>query len=116
MVGRVVDDHGTPVSGVVVDLFSSADQSYTSGAGTDQNGFYVVSAAIGSSYYVATEAGGGYTDQVYSGISCANGTAYDHKCPLAGGTPINLNAGATQPHIVNFVLIPNDRIFENGFD
>jgi hypothetical protein len=116
VVGRIVDDHGTPVSGAVVDLFSSIDRSYVSGAGTDQNGFYMVSAPVGSSYYLATEAGGGYTDQIYSGISCPNGTAYDQKCPLSGGTPVNVNAGATQPHIVNFVLIPNDRVFENGFD
>jgi hypothetical protein len=116
VVGRVVDDKGSPISGVVVDMFALGTNSYVSGAGSDANGFYMVSAPVNASYYLATEAGGGYTDQVYSGISCPSGTVYDHKCSLSGATPVNLSVNATQPHIANFVLLPNDRVFENGFD
>jgi len=73
-------------------------------------------APTGASYYIATEAGGDYVDQVYSGIACPNGTAYDHTCPLTGGTTVNVSASGTQPHIVNFALKPNDMVFSNGFE
>ncbi len=116
VVGRVLDDESQPIRGVVIDLFSTLDGSYVSGAGTDAQGYYQVAATTGASYYVATESGGGYIDQVFSGISCPNGTAYDKKCSLSGADPIYLNASSIQPHIANFVLQTNDPIFENGFE
>jgi uncharacterized surface anchored protein len=116
VVGRVVDGRGLPIGGVVVDLFSTLDKSYIGGGSTDAQGFYAVHGTIGYSYYVATEAGGGYIDQVYAGISCPNGTAYDQKCSLSGATQVSVSAGATQPHIANFALISTDPIFRNGFD
>jgi Carboxypeptidase regulatory-like domain len=116
VVGRVVDAADQPIRGAVIDLFSTLDGSYVTGAGTDAQGYYQVAAPTGASYYVATESGSGYIDQVFSGISCPDGTAYDKKCSLSGAAPIYLNAGSIQPHIVNFVLQSNDPIFANGFE
>ncbi len=112
IVGRVVDPRGVPINGVVIDLFNTSDKSYAGGAASDDNGYFVAQGVMGTSYYVATEAGGDYVDQVYSSIACPSGTAYDGKCSLNGASVINLGNGATQPHIVNFTLQIADRVFE----
>lgn len=116
IVGRIVDDIGSPLPNVIVDLFTTTDKSYYGGTYTDAAGSYVISTPIGTSYYVATEAGGGYLDQVYSGIPCPNGSAYDQKCALNGATAISINQNPAQSHIVNFVLKSTDRLFANGFE
>lgn len=116
VVGRVVDQSGQPIRGAVVDLFNTTDKSYAFGAAVDEQGFYVVPGNLGSSYYVATEAGGAYVDQVYSGIVCSQGNAYDGRCSLAGALGVNLSSSATQPHVVNFVLKSTDPIFADGFE
>jgi protocatechuate 3,4-dioxygenase beta subunit len=116
IVGRVVDSNGEPIRGVVVDLFNVSDHAYAGGAGTDSLGYFAVTADSGVSYYVATEAGGGYIDQVYSGIACPAGTAYDGKCSLNSATAVSLGGASAQPVIVNFTLQVGDRLFGNGFE
>ena len=116
IVGRVVDESGQPIRGAVVDLFDSTSKTYVTGAASDAAGYYAVEGTINSSYYVATEAGGGYVDQVYSGISCPFGSVYDEHCSLNGASTVNLSGTATQPHVINFVLTVGDRVFRNGFE
>ena len=116
IVGRVVDPAGNPINGVVVDLFDASSKSYVGGVATDDDGYFVAPGTEGASYFAATEAGGGYIDQVYASIACPAGTAYDGKCSLNGATAVNLGNGATQPHIVNFTLQIGDRVFGNGFE
>ena len=116
VVGRVTDAAGNPITGLVVDLFNTADNSYAGGVPADDQGNYVIAGTVGLSYFVATEAGGGYIDQIYSGISCPSGSAYDGRCSFHGAVPVNLQSNPTQPHIVDFVLQIGDRLFANGFD
>ena len=116
VVGRVVDDKNSPLSGVVIDLFDSTSGAYYASGISDPLGYYVAVGSLGGAYFVATEAGGGYVDQVFSHISCPLGSAYFGDCALSGATPIGLNYVAAQPHIVNFLLFSKDTVFANGFE
>ncbi|MDR3388486.1 MAG: carboxypeptidase regulatory-like domain-containing protein [Rudaea sp.] len=116
VVGRVTDTRGNPIAGALVDLFNSTNKSYVGSGIADAQGYYAAPGNVGYSFDLATEAGIGYIDQVYSAISCPLGSAYYALCPLTSALPVSLGSTATQPHIVNFVLKPNDAIFANGFE
>ncbi len=117
LVGRITDASGAPLAGVLVDLFDSTSQNYVATGATDAQGFYTVGGSLGSSYFVATEATGGYIDQVYAGISCPLGSAYYRLCPFSNAMPVGLGYSNAQPHIVNFVLqSPPNEIFASDFE
>jgi len=116
IVGRVTDQDGMPVPGVLIDTFLSADGSYSISGTSNALGYYSARPYNFDTYFLATEAGDGYFDQVYSGISCPNGPAYYGLCALTGATPVSVNSGSSQPHIVDFVLQSRDPIFANGFE
>ena len=116
VVGRIVDDAGHPLGGVIVDLFDAASGNYAQSAISDGLGYYATAANTGYSYFVATEAGSGHVDQVYAGISCPLGPAYFGSCPLLGATPIGLNANSVQPQVVNFALYSADTVFASSFE
>jgi len=116
VVGHVVDTDALPLAGVLIDLFDATAGTYVGTSATDALGFYSVPAPLGSAYFVATDSGGTYIDQVYAGITCPLGSAYLGKCPLAGATPVPLSYIGTQPNIVNFTLEFNNKIFANGFE
>jgi hypothetical protein len=115
VVGRVTDASGVPVTGALVDLFLQSDSSYLGSAEADADGYYIAQWALGA-YFVATEAGHGYIDQVHEGIACPLGAAYYGLCSFANATAVNLNSSNLQPNIVNFVLQRADPIFSNGFE
>lgn len=116
VVGRVTDGSGMPLAGSTVDLFSAQNGLHTASSIVNADGFYSVRGVSGFSYFAATDAGPGYVNQVFSGISCPLGPAYYGLCPLDQATSIPLSYYATQPHIVNFVLQHQDDIFANGFE
>jgi hypothetical protein len=116
IVGRVTNNLAAPVGGVLIDLFDAVSHNYVATAATDAQGFYAASGNIGYAYYVATEVGSGYVDQVYSGIVCPLGPAYFGLCPFTSATAVGLPYGNSQPHIVNFVLQSNDPIFRSDFE
>lgn len=113
--GRVTDANGIPILGVAVDLFDGSGVLYGSGI-SDAEGYYAALSNAPGQFYATTEAGGGYVDQVYSGIQCPQGTVFEGKCSLAGGTVIAISGTSTLPHIVNFALGIGDRLFGNGFE
>ncbi len=115
-VGRVTDANGLPIGGAIVDIYDPSAGEWTGQGIADSQGYYAVTGSYAVSYELATEAGPGYVDQVYNGISCPLGSAYEGLCSLSGATPVQLVMYATQPHIVNFVLQSNDPIFANGFE
>jgi len=115
IVGRITDAFNVPISGAIVDVFRSIDGAFQNSAVVDASGYYLSAQQPGFAYYVATEAGAGYLDQVYAGISCPQGPAYFGLCPLAGATPVGLSYESSIPHVVNFVMMSNDPIFSNGF-
>ncbi len=116
VVGRVTDNMGAPVGGVLIDLFDSVSHDYRATAATDAQGFYAVGWNTGYAYFVATEVSGAYVDQVYSGIACPLGPAYFGLCPFSSATAVGLPYAGSQPHIANFVLQSNNPIFANGFE
>jgi hypothetical protein len=116
IVGRVTNALGDPIGGTVVDLFDSTNGNYVGSGVADVQGYYVAQAFLDNSYYVATEGGNSYVDQLYSGVSCPLGPAYYGLCPFNSATSVTLSSFDTQPHIVDFVLQSNDPIFANGFE
>ncbi|HZP64788.1 MAG TPA: carboxypeptidase regulatory-like domain-containing protein [Rudaea sp.] len=116
VVGRVTDPTGAPIPGALVDLFDTANGMYFASGVADAQGYYVAAGNLGHDYFLGTEAGPGYYDQVYAGIACPLGAAYYGLCPLTNATAVPLSASSMQPHIVNFVLQSNDPIFANGFE
>jgi hypothetical protein len=116
VVGRVTNDAGEPVSGVIVDMFYGASGNYQGSGVSDASGHYAAYPFGVGPYFVATEAGGAYVDQVYSQIDCPNGPAYYGLCSLTGAAQVTVGGAGTQPHIVNFVLAPQGTIFRNGFE
>ena len=117
IVGRVTNTNGKPVTGVLIDLFDSGTGVYQGFSSVvDSQGYFVSPGNLDRGYFVATEAGDGYIDQIYSGVACPLGAAYFGNCPFTNATPVTLGSGATQPHIVNFVLQSSDPIFANGFE
>lgn len=116
IVGRVRDALGIPIAGVVVDLFYSSSGNYVASAISDVQGFYSVGGNTSDSFDLATEAGAGFIDQVYSGVACPAGPAYFGLCSLTGATPVPVSNNSTQPTVVNFVLKLGDRVFASGFE
>ena len=114
--GRITDDAGTPIAGVLVDLFETTTGGYSGTGVTDAEGYYATAANLGYAYFAGTESGGGYVDQVYSGTSCPNGSAFFGLCSFSNATSIPLSYGSLQPHVVNFMLKSSDAIYFNGFD
>ena len=115
VVGRVTDVRGHPIPGAVIDLFTSSTRSYYVSGFSDAQGYFSAAANAGS-YFVATEAGAGYVDQAFSGISCPAGPVYYGQCALTGATAVAIGGPSLQPHIVNFVLQPDDVLFRSGFE
>ena len=115
VVGRVSGPGGAAVNGALVDLFSASDASYLGSVQVDTDGYYITTGSLGD-YFVATEAGQGYVDQVYQGISCPLGASYYGLCPLTNATAVTLSAANLQPTIVNFVLQRADPIFASSFE
>ena len=115
VVGRVTNTEGDPIAGAVIDLFDSGTGMYVNSGIADAQGYYVAQGYTESGFFVGTEAGAGYFDQVYAGISCPLGAAYYGLCPFTNAAAISLESTATQAHVVDFVLQSNDPIFANGF-
>ena len=116
IVGRVTDTLGAPISGVLIDLFDAATGVYSASDVSDDAGYYVVASGAGSTCFVATEAGGGFIDQVYQGIVCSSGSAYFGLCPLTYATPVAVNYTPIAPVPIDFHLQVNDVVFAAGFE
>ena len=116
VVGRITDQNGNPIRGIVVDTFASDSGTYLTSGVSDEEGYYFAAVNVGDSYYLATETGGLYFDQVYSDVTCPLGSAYDDLCSLNSGTRIEIPASATQPLQYDFVLAPKDELFQDGFE
>jgi len=117
IIGHVTDSLNQPLNGVLIDLFDAMTLTYLSTAATDAQGNYMAIGNLGSSYFVATEAPGHYINQIYAGVACPSGPAYQSQCAFGGATAVPLPYGATQPNVVNFVLaLPPDEIFKAEFE
>jgi hypothetical protein len=121
VVGRVTDaQSGVGVAGVAIDTWNSTDDTHCGATATDADGYYVAGDSLvfcnGPARKVSTDAGRGYIDQVFDGITCPNGPAYLGLCPLDTATLLTIPAPAPQPVEADFVLQRGDAIFANGFE
>jgi Carboxypeptidase regulatory-like domain len=114
--GRVTNLAGEGIGEALVDLFDAATGIHQSAAVSDAQGYYVAAGGNPASYFVATDTGGGYLDQVFSNIQCPHGSAYFGLCPFTGAKPVQAGFLNSQPVLVNFQLRPADTVFYGGFE
>ena len=55
VVGRVVDDAGAPLGGVIVDLFDASTGNYYASGVTNTLGDYIAAGSLGNQFFIATE-------------------------------------------------------------
>lgn len=114
--GRVLRaDTLAPIPGVAIDQWN-AQGDRVAVTVSDLNGEFGVVGSGSGAFALSSDAPGPYIDQVYNGIACPNGSAYEGLCALAGATYVplpNFDPGAP---LLEFRLAPIDPIFANAFD
>ena len=100
--GQVTDASGTPLAGVVIQLYDSRGQGLGASF-TDAAGNFSASAVPAGTVFARTFNQLGYVDQLYFGLACVG------FCEPTLGTPITVpNGGAASG--VNFALAQGGRI------
>lgn len=114
-VGHVTDEvTGTPLSGIIIDLFSASDGQRYSTTTTDATGRFDASPGYTSGNYVlATDNYRGYVNEIYNNIECAVGSVYLGTCPLTGATPVAFPGDGSD---LSIALRRTDFVFRAGFD
>jgi hypothetical protein len=91
-------DTGLPISGEIVEIYSSTADYVTFGA-TDATGHYTSTDGLNTGSYFVTSWAYGYNREVYNNIQCP------FECDVTIGTPVSVTSGATTSNI-NFALDP----------
>ena len=114
--GRVLRaDTLTPIAGVAIDLWNAQGQRVDV-AVSNANGEFSAGPLSAGAYALSSDAPGPYVDQVYAGIACPNGSAYEGLCALTGATYVTLPNYDPAAPLLEFRLAPIDPIFANAFD
>lgn len=114
--GRVVRaDTLAPIPGVAIDVWSVQGDRLEV-AVSDANGEFSAGGINSGTYALSSDAPGPYIDQVYDGIACPNGSAYEGQCALTGATYVPLPNNDPAAPLLEFRLAPIDPIFANAFD
>jgi hypothetical protein len=118
--------NAVPVQGVIVDMWQVRMTPQTplrmASTTTDSAGRYMLNTQnTAASYYIATDAGSNYRNQIYSGVICAPTTsAYIGNCGFPGATALTVPAVSPgQLSNVNFTLAVSaafDQLFSSGFE
>jgi protocatechuate 3,4-dioxygenase beta subunit len=112
--GTVTDaSTGMPVEGVQIDIWGTWGD-YELGVRTDQDGTFTAS-LYPSTYVVATDNSGYWTNQVFDGIPCPGGSAYSGACDPFSGAVVTVASGEVTEN-VDFVLEVAPEIFADGFE
>jgi len=77
---------GQGIPNVAVDLWDASGTRRATGL-TDSGGYYVADVPPGI-YYLSTHTAGGFVEELYDGIGCPAGSAFDGSCDPTGGTPV----------------------------
>lgn len=105
---------GTAAQGVGIDVWS-LNGTHLATAASDAHGRFRVGVPSGS-YYVTTDNGPLFVDEVWNEVSCPNGPAYLGLCnPLLGDT-VAAPAGQPAPDLVVFDLESRTAVFRDGFE
>lgn len=114
--GRVVRaDTLAPIAGVAIDVWN-AQGDRVAVAVSGLNGQFSAATIGAGAFALSTDAPGPYIDQVYNGIACPNGPAYEGLCALAGASYVQLPDYDPTAPLLEFRLAPIDPIFANAFD
>ncbi len=113
--GIVTDElSGDPVSGAQIDLWDADTGGYVIGAITNAAGTFVVNVDEGS-YVVATDNRDGWINQIWDGLQCVGGSAYNGDCDPMTGDVVVVDADRLTEH-VDFILAGGGTIFVDGFE
>ena len=92
--GTVTDaSTGAPLASVQVDVYAW-NRARAGGGRTDALGHYAAAGLPAGTYYVRTDAGADYLDEVFPGVPCP-----DVSCAVTTGSGVPVTAGATTPGI-----------------
>lgn len=105
---------GRPLAGVIVDIWYGDTVALQGSAVSDENGYYAHSAFSGGPFYLSTDNGMGLVDQVYDGVPCPDGPAYEGLCDLTTGTAVMVADGPVDN--LDFDLAGPVTIFTDGFE
>ena len=106
-------DTGLPLPGVAVDVWG-ADGSHVAATATNAAGSYAVDLSSGT-YYVSTDNGQSYVDEVYDGLRCPSGPAILGLCDPRAGDPVPVIGEEPVVTGIDFALAER-LVFEDGFE
>lgn len=106
---------GVPAADVGIDVWSPAGE-HLGAAASDAAGRWRIQLPAGS-YYLSTDNGPAYVDEVYPGVSCPAGPAYLGLCDPLDGTPATVDGYAPATAGLDFDLAPRvPALFGDGFE
>lgn len=114
IVGRVTDDLGVPLPGVAIDLWST-DGDLVGSVASSLTGFYRLAPSAGT-YFVSTDNGQGFTDELFDDVACPLGPAFEGLCDPLDGDPVVLVTFDSLVDGVDFQLSDSPVIFTDGFE
>ena len=106
---------GAPIPGVAIDFWRS-DGTLWSTSVTGPDGSFENRGLHDGTYYISTDNGSGFVDQIWSGVSCPDGSAHDGQCDVIFlGTLIEV--GEEHPvRVLPFSLANDEVLFRSGFE
>jgi hypothetical protein len=110
--GMVSSDTGEPISGVIIDFWSIPYVTHMKSVTSDSSGRYSAELSP-SAYYVTTDNSMGWTNQIWSGVECPQGSAFDGGCAPELGDPVTVATGQVSNGI-DFTM--GRLLFEDGFE
>lgn len=106
---------GVPAANVGIDIWSPAG-AYVGAAASDIGGRWRIQLPAGS-YYISTDNGPAYVDEIYNGVSCPAGPAYLGLCDPLGGTPVTVEDYEPATSGLSLDLAPRvAALFGDGFE
>ncbi len=103
---------GEPLPGVGIDVWDDGGQHVATGA-TNVAGVYQVDLSSGY-FYVSTDVGHGYRDEIYDDVPCPDGPAILGLCDPLSGNPVEVTGANPAVRGIDFVLV--SPIFMDGFE
>jgi Carboxypeptidase regulatory-like domain len=104
----------SPVAGIQIDLWDADTRSYALGTMTNAAGTYVANLDEGN-YVVATDNRDGWVNQIWDGVQCVGGSAYNGDCDPMAGDVVVVEADRLAEHI-DFALEGAVAVFADGFE
>jgi hypothetical protein len=106
---------GSAAGGVGIDVWTAAGQLYASVASAP-NGRFRMAIPVAAPFYVTTDVGPLFIDEVYAGVACPNGPAYLGLCDPLEGQPLTPLLGQPAVDGVSFDLESRTALFRDGFE